>query len=222
MDKYILIVAGGKGTRLQSDTPKQLIEINGRPLLMWTFDAFNFIKNTAHFILVLNSELIGHWKRLCHLHGFNTPHQIVEGGPKRFHSVKNGLSHIPNNVLVAIHDAARPLVSESTVYNCFSIAQRKGNGIPAIAVNESLRHTDGPLNRPVDRSKYKLVQTPQVFQADKIKNAYQQVYNERFTDDATVLESTGEQIHLTEGNRENIKITTREDLLFAENVLKLP
>lgn len=221
MDKYILIVAGGKGLRFESDLPKQLVEVNGKPLLMWSFDAFKFLKKTAQFVLVLNGDLIGQWKHLCVKHNFNIPHQIVEGGPKRFHSVKNGLNLVPNSVLVAIHDAVRPLVSERTIIDCFSVAYRKGNAVPAIVVNESLRETDGPLNHPVNRDKYKVVQTPQTFHSDKIKKAYQQSYREHFTDDATVLESTGEIIHLVEGNRENIKITNNSDLLFAESILKL-
>ena len=221
MEKYILIVAGGKGLRLQSDVPKQFIEINGRPLLMWSFDAFKFLISKAYFVLVLNNDLIGQWKHLCVIHDFNIQHKIVEGGPKRYHSVKNGLNLIPNNALVAIHDAARPLVSEGTIRECFTIAQRKGNAIPAISINESLRETDGSLNRHVDRNKYKLVQTPQAFFSDKIKRAYLQNYHEHFTDDASVLESTGEPIQLVEGNRQNIKITTEEDLLYASAVLGL-
>jgi len=222
MEKYILIVAGGKGLRLQSNVPKQLVEIKGRPLLMWTFNAFRFLANEAHFVLVLDGDLIGQWKNLCRIHDFNIPHKIVEGGPKRFHSVKSGLNLIPNNALVAIHDAARPLVSEVTIRSCFSIAQRKGNAIPAITINESIRETDGSLNRHVDRNKYKLVQTPQTFYSDKIKRAYLQSYHEHFTDDASVLENTGEPIQLIEGNRQNIKITTEEDLLYASSILNLP
>lgn len=219
MEKYILIVAGGKGSRLDIDQPKQLIDINGLPLLMWTFRAFEFLKNQAHFILVLNADLIGFWRELCHMHHFDFKHKVVEGGPKRFHSVKNGLNLVPENALVAIHDAVRPIVTESIIREAFLVAARKGNAVPAIAVTESLRETDGSINRPVDRNKYRIVQTPQTFIAGKIKKAYHQSYDERFTDDATVLESTGETIQLIEGNRNNIKITTEEDLRYISALL---
>jgi 2-C-methyl-D-erythritol 4-phosphate cytidylyltransferase len=219
MDKYILIVAGGKGSRLHSEMPKQLIDINGLPLLMWTFKAFEFLKNQAHFVLVLNPDLIGPWKSFCQSHQFEIHHEIVEGGPKRFHSVKNGLNLIPDNALVAIHDAARPLVQRGLINEGFTVALRKGNAVPAIAVQDSMRMADGSVNQPVDRNKYRIIQTPQTFHAGKIKKAYFQSYDERFTDDASVFESTGEPIQLIEGDRLNIKITTSEDLLFASALL---
>lgn len=222
MEKYILIIAGGRGKRIGGDVPKQFIEIAGRPLLMWTFEAFEFLKLEAKFVLVLNSDLIGLWKHLCRQYSFNIPHKVVEGGPKRFHSVKRGLNLIPGNSLVAIHDAVRPLVSKQTIQNCFTIANRKGNAVPAILVNESMRKIDGPLNQHVERNDYRLIQTPQTFISDKIKKAYQQNYHERFTDDATVFESAGESIQLVEGNRQNLKITYKEDLLYASKLLKLP
>jgi len=219
MDKYILIVAGGKGTRFSNDQPKQLIDINGIPLLIWTFKTFEFLKNQAHFVLVLNTDLIGLWKELCYMYKFNIKHKIVEGGPKRFHSVKNGLNLVPNNSLVAIHDGARPIVSKRVIQEGFLVAGRKGNAVPAIPVTESMRETDGSINGPVDRNKFRIIQTPQIFNAQKIKKAYNQSYDERFTDDATVFESLGETIQLIEGDKKNIKITTEEDLYFASSFL---
>lgn len=220
MEKFILIVAGGKGLRLNSDKPKQLVEINGKPLLMRTFEAFNFLKNKAHFVLILNPYLIGEWKQLCRTHQFEFNHEIVEGGPKRFHSVKSGLNLVPNNSMVAIHDAVRPFVSEQVVINCFSTAQRKGNAIPAVSINDSVREIDASINWRVDRNKYKIIQTPQTFVSDMIKRAYLQSFHEKFTDDASVLESTGEKINLVEGNIENIKITTPHDLYYASAMLR--
>lgn len=216
-----MIVAGGKGLRLKSQLPKQLINICGKPLLMWTFEAFRYLHKKAHFILVLNPDLIGQWKSLCIEHDFDIGHQIIEGGPTRFHSVKIGLKLVPENTLVAIHDAARPLVPESTIKECFTIAQRKGNAIPAVKLTGSIRQIDGSLNKSVDRNKFKLIQTPQVFISNKIKRAYLQSYHEHYTDDATVLESIREVIQLVEGSPNNIKITTEDDLLYVSSVLEL-
>ncbi len=217
MKKYVLIVSGGDGKRLQSDHPKQFLEINGLPLLMHTFYAFSFLE--AEFILMLQEKAVEDWRNLCRKHDFNIPHQIEIGGPKRFHSVKSGLKSIPDNVLLAIHDGVRPLVSRSTITQAFEMAAMKGNAVPAMPVSESIRESDGSLNKAVDRSKLKAIQTPQVFKSAIIKKAYNQPYDVCFTDDATVLESDGYQIHLTEGNPENIKITHSIDLAIAKQML---
>jgi 2-C-methyl-D-erythritol 4-phosphate cytidylyltransferase len=219
MKKYILIVAGGKGRRMGTSRAKQFLEVGGLPLLMHTFNAFSALENNFEFILVLPARLIAPWKELCEIYHFNTPHQIAESGPKRFHSVKSGLNLVPENVWVAIHDAARPFVSKQVIAACFAMAERKGNAIPVVPVNESVRETNGTFNKVLDREKLRLVQTPQVFHSSSIKQAYQQPYNESFTDDATVLESSGQPIHLVEGNRENIKITNPSDLLFAQALI---
>ena len=202
-----------------SDQPKQFLLIGDKPLLMHTFDAFSFLFESVKIILVLPADLIEAWKKICSQHDFLIPHKIIEGGPKRYHSVKSGLNHVPGDSIVAIHDAARPLVSEATIKSCFKIAGRKGNAVPAVSITESVREVDGSLNHSVDRSKLRLIQTPQVFQASQIRKAYQQPYDEKFTDDATVLESTGESIHLIDGNLENIKITFPDDLILAEQML---
>lgn len=215
MEKYILIVAGGKGLRMNMDEPKQFVEINGKPLLMRTFEAFGYYKNMAKFVLVLHPDFIGRWKHLCQLHQFNFRHEIVEGGPKRFHSVKNGLRHIPDEVLVAIHDANRPFVSEQVIKLGFAVAERKGNAIPAAMIGESIREIDASINWSVNRNNYKIIQTPQIFISNGIKRAYLQAYHETFTDDASVLESAGDKIQLIDGNPENIKITNLTDLFYA-------
>jgi len=219
MDKYVLITAGGKGYRV-GGPPKQFEELLGYPLLMHTFQAFDFLSDTSKFILVLSEDKLDYWNQLCQKYNFQIPHQVITGGPKRFYSVKRGLGLVPNNALVAIHDGVRPLVSADTINRCFEIALRKGNAIPAISIHESVRETDGPLNKPVARNKLKIIQTPQVFYSYLIKKAYQQNYREHFTDDASVLESTGEVIHLVEGNDENIKITGPADLMIAAALLK--
>ncbi|RLD34252.1 MAG: 2-C-methyl-D-erythritol 4-phosphate cytidylyltransferase [Bacteroidetes bacterium] len=221
MEKYLIIVAGGKGTRLSADLPKQFIEINGKPLLMHTFDAFSETGYIDHFVLVLPTEYISYWNELCETFRFATKHIIREGGPKRYHSVKSGLAVVPENSLVAVHDAARPFVSKRMVREGFDLALRKGNAVPVINMEDSLREVSGTLNKPVNRNRFRRVQTPQFFRSNLLKNAYQQPYDERFTDDATVLELAGNQIFLFEGDPENIKITHPVDLVYAEHLFRI-
>lgn len=220
MQKYVLIVAGGSGSRFDAIVPKQFALLQGRPILMHTFDAFSFLED-VQFVLVLPQDSVDYWTELCKEHQFTLPHQVTTGGPHRFHSVKSGLRLIPNNTLVAIHDGVRPLVTETTILSAFEMAERKGNGIPSIAIHESVRETDGMFNKTLDRSTLQLIQTPQVFTSSDIKEAYNQNYRETFTDDASVSESTGNQIFLTKGNPENIKITSRLDLLIAESIMQM-
>lgn len=219
MKKFALIVAGGSGNRMNNAVPKQFIEINDRPVLMHTFDAFVTFDSKLEFILVLPKNQVVYWNTLCQKHRFKTEHKITFGGETRFQSVKNGLDLISDDGIVFIHDGVRPLVSAKTLQNCLNTAVEKGNALPVIPVTESVRFASGSENHPVDRSKYFLVQTPQTFQIRLIKNAYGLAKTDVFTDDATVLESRGETIHLVEGNRENIKITYPEDLAFAQSFL---
>ena len=216
----MLIVAAGKGIRMKSDIPKQFTELNGKPLLMQTIDAFPYSFRSDQLILVIPNDSIGFWKELCAKHQFHTPHNTIEGGPQRYHSVKRGLSMIPDGALVAIHDAVRPFVSKEVISHGFSIAEKKGNAIPALHLDESIREVLGSLNKAADRDRYRKVQTPQFFHSTLIKKAYQQSYDERFTDDATVLESSGQQIYLFDGDPLNLKITTPEDLMLAELRIK--
>lgn len=219
MQQYILIVAGGKGERIPSSVPKQFVELCGKPLLMHTMEAFLNDTSNPEFIIALPQELIPEWKNLCQLHHFKIAHQIAEGGPKRFHSVKSGLKLVPEIALVAIHDAARPFVSKETIQRCFEMANRKGNAVPVVPFTESVREVSGVSSRVVARSKLRIVQTPQVFNSTQIKKAYRQNFSEEFTDDATVLEKAGFQINLVEGNPENLKITFPTDLQLAEFLL---
>jgi len=219
LKKYIIIVAGGSGTRMNSDVPKQFIELNGKPVLMHTLQKFSETIPGIHIIVVLSSAYNGVWKTLCNKHQFTIPHEITEGGETRFHSVKNGLQLVPENCVVGIHDAARPLVSSQTILRAFEMAEKKGNASPAIPLTESVRLVEGDTNKAVDRKNYYIIQTPQCFQSDLIKKAFLQNYTPLFTDDASVLEAMGEKINLIEGNRENIKITTPHDLLIAEALI---
>lgn len=219
MKKFALIVAGGSGNRMKNIVPKQFIELNSRPVLMHTFDVFCNYDSQIEFILVLPKNQINFWKRLCERHNFKTKHNLAFGGKTRFHSVKNGLDLIEEEGIVFIHDGVRPTVSVQTIQNCYNTTIEKGNALPVIPVNESVRFADENGNKSVDRNKHFLVQTPQTFKTGLIKKAYQQIFSELFTDDASVLESFGKTIHLVSGNRENIKITYPEDLIIAKSFL---
>ncbi len=220
MKKYVIIVAGGTGTRMNNAVPKQFIDLCGKPILMHTIQKFVDAISQIKIILVLSSSYKSDWEVLCKKHNFNYSLEIADGGKTRFHSVKNGLALVPENCVVGIHDAARPLVSKQTIINAFETAENKGNASPAISLNESVREVIGEKNKAVDRSNYYIIQTPQCFQSSLLKKAFLQPYSSAFTDDASVLEAMGEKINLIEGNRENIKITTPQDLIIAEVLLK--
>lgn len=215
MRRYALIVAGGTGERMKSDIPKQFIELAGRPILMHTIEKFRDFDGSIEIITVLPGNQFRYWNDLQKKYSFNIPLTLVKGGKTRFHSVRNGLGFIYEPGLVAIHDGVRPFVSIETIKRCFDTAEKLGNAIPVISPSDSLRLVTENSNEPIDRTKIKLIQTPQVFRTDLIRYAYRQDYIPEFTDDAIVLEKTGAKINLVEGNSENIKITNPEDLLIA-------
>lgn len=219
MQKNVIIVAGGSGTRMGRIIPKQFIELNGKPILMHSILAFYNYDNSINIIVALPKDQISFWEKLCIQYSFSFDHKVVEGGQTRFHSVKNALSFITNG-LVAIHDGVRPLVSQKTIEDAFSLAKEKGNAIPTIGITESIRIEHNGINRVIDRDSLKIIQTPQIFAFELIRNAYKQEFNKRFTDDASVLESTREAIYLSSGNQENIKITTSFDLIIVEAIIK--
>lgn len=219
MTYYALIVAGGSGTRMNNTIPKQFIELAGKPVLMHTIERFVTAIPDIKIILVLAAGLRQQWQELCNKHHFKITHQLVDGGETRFHSVKNGLALIPDNNIVGIHDAARPLVSKKTLLTAFETAAKTGNACPAIPITESVREVNETENKAVDRNSYYIVQTPQCFQSTLIKKAFLQEYQTAFTDDASVLESIGKKINLVQGNPENIKITTPVDLVIAEAII---
>ena len=216
MKYFAVIVAGGSGKRLPSETPKQFLLLNGQPALFYSIRAFQQCRQQPEIIVVLPPDLIGYWSELCKKYNFKLTHTVVPGGNERFHSVKNGLASVDAAGIVAIHDGARPVVSTELIDNAFEAAEKYGNSIPALVPSESVRY-DG---ESIDRNKVFLIQTPQVFEAKLIKNAYEQPYNESFTDDSTVFEKYGHALHFIEGEKSNIKITWPADLLLAEHYLK--
>ena len=167
-------------------------------------------------ILALPRDQFNFWQYLCTEHAFHLPHQLAAGGNSRFHSVQNALSVMPGEGLVAVHDGARPLISGALIQKAFQTAEIMGNCIPVIPVNESIRNIGGESSIPVDRNTLRMVQTPQVFYSVTLRKAYKQEFQERFTDDAMVMENMGETIHLIDGDLSNIKITHQNDIALAE------
>lgn len=227
--RYVLIVAGGKGLRMGGDLPKQFIPLGGKPVLMHTLETFHRWDASAELVLVLPEDHQPYWNMLCREIGCKVPHRIANGGDTRFHSVRNGLEFLSEEIenaserdkkaFIAIHDGVRPFVSAQVIGACFEAAEESGTAIPVLPMIDSLRETDGKGSHPVDRSRYFAVQTPQVFRSDLLLKAYRQEFSALFTDDASVVEAMGESIELVAGNRENIKITTPFDLLIAESLL---
>ena len=219
MKRYAVIVAGGSGTRMGAEIPKQFIEVGGRPILMHTLEVFKRFDEDIQIILVLPESQIGYWKNLCDSFKFNIPHKLTKGGETRYHSVKNGLSLIRESGIVGVHDGVRPFVSVATLKKTYETAGKLGNAVPVTDAFESVRQVTYSGNKALDRSSVKLVQTPQVFTSEQIFRAYEQPYRNTFTDDASVAEAAGFTINLVPGNRENIKITTPFDLKTAEMLL---
>jgi len=221
LKRFVVIVAGGSGSRMKSDIPKQFLLLAGKPVLMHTLEAFNHGSLTCEIVLVLPEAQIPFWNELILKYQFQIPHLVVLGGETRFHSVRNGINAIQENeAIVAIHDGVRPLVSTHCLENSFRIASEKGNSVLSVMPKDSLRFVDENENKAVDRSKFRIIQTPQTFKLSIIKKAINLPYKETFTDDASVVEDKGEYINLIEGEYENIKITTPEDLILAEAMLK--
>ena len=220
MKRFVIITAGGRGARIGGDLPKQFLPLAGKPVLMHTLQQFYDAIPDIECYLVLPEEHIVYWQKLCEKYAFNPPFRLVKGGETRFHSVKNGLDAIcETDGIVAIHDGVRPFVSQKLIIKTFAKAEEKEAVIPVIPVTESLRRTEANGSVMIDRNLYRLVQTPQTFRLDLLKEAYKQPYSERFTDDASVVEALGKEIFLIEGIRGNIKITYPEDILWAEAFL---
>lgn len=217
--EYALIVAGGKGTRIKSKLPKQFLELNGKPVLLHTIEAFYRYSEQINIVLVLPEDDFTIWKEICKKYNFNKPIVVQKGGESRFQSVKNGLEKIEGDGLVAIHDGVRPLVSEDIIGASFRLAAVHQSAVAAVRLKESIRMTDQDNTKAMDRSRFRLIQTPQTFDLNLIKQAYLIKEDTSMTDDASVAEKSGHVISLFEGSYENIKITTAEDLIIAEALL---
>ncbi len=217
----VVIVAGGRGLRLGANLPKQFLPLAGKPMLMRTIEKFYEFDNYMQIVVVLNNQFINYWKELCIEYDFDVPCQLVEGGDTRFASVKNGLALIQDYKIVAIHDAARPLVTSKLIAQCYHHSKEGQCGIiPVVEEKNSLRKVIDSSHISLDRTNIRIVQTPQVFPAHLIKKAYETGYNIHFTDDATVAENDGVLVKLIAGEDTNIKITTSIDMCFASFMLK--
>jgi 2-C-methyl-D-erythritol 4-phosphate cytidylyltransferase len=222
-----IILAGGIGNRFEKDIPKQFSEVAGRPVLMHTLSVFHHCPFEVEIILVLHPEYAGFWQELIERYSFEVPHTIVSGGKERFHSTQNALAVIPedDDALVAIHDGVRPFVCQDVIIQAYAKAKDYGAVIPAISTVNPIRLRKDQrlvaLDRTYDRSDILTVQTPQVFKYGILRQAFEQEYQVAFKDDATIVEHTGREIHVIEGNRENIKITFPLDLTLAEALYPL-
>jgi 2-C-methyl-D-erythritol 4-phosphate cytidylyltransferase len=218
MQTIALIVAGGTGSRMGANMPKQFLLLKNRPVLMHTLS--KFFEFGCELVLILPEDQFEFWKKLCAEHRFELPHTLVAGGQTRFQSVKNGLEHVASDTIVAIHDGVRPCINIETIARTIDHAKLHGNAIASVKLKDSIRQHSDEDNHGVDRTQFSLIQTPQTFRSELIKQAYLQPESSQFTDDASVLERSGQAIHLVEGSYSNIKITTPEDMLIAEALLK--
>ncbi len=221
--QFAIIVAGGSGNRMGTSVPKQFLPVGGVPILMHTLTRFFEYSPAVQLILVLPQKDQSVWEKLCERHHFQLPLKIVAGGATRFQSVKQGLAAIEAaEGLVAIHDGVRPFVPVHTIRESFEVAYQGNGAVAAVALKDSIRLvTPDGTNQSMDRTQFRLIQTPQTFRLPVIRKSFEQPEQSSFTDDASVVESDGNPVTLIEGSYQNIKITTPEDLVWAEAYLKL-
>ena len=215
----VIIVAGGSGRRMGGALPKQFMMLDNEPILARSINRMHEALPAAEIVVVLPEEHVELWKNIAARFDV-ARHKIALGGKERFHSVKNGLEALSDEVcIVGIHDAVRPLASKKLVIKLFLEAENNVAAIPVVAPIDSYRIIEGDESRIIDRSALRMVQTPQVFQAEALRKAYEQPFSTTFTDDASVMEAAGHKVTLVEGERENIKITTPSDMLIAEAII---
>lgn len=226
---YAIITAGGSGRRMHSSVPKQFLDLDGKPILLRTIELFTSLDLPLEIVLVLPPSHIEEWKTFYNEHDLLFSHRIVPGGLTRFHSVRSALEVVPDGAVVAVHDGVRPIVPRTLLKELltYKIDKDCAGVIPVVSVVESMRKKVYDENgvavssKPAVREDYMLVQTPQVFDSTRLKEAYKKPYSPTFTDDATVMESSGYKFDTIEGSKFNLKITTPEDLKFAKVLLPL-
>ncbi|SFC60675.1 2-C-methyl-D-erythritol 4-phosphate cytidylyltransferase [Parapedobacter composti] len=229
-ENYAIIVAGGAGSRMGTAVPKQFLPLNGTPVMMHAINAFYNSNSSPSIIAVLPATLRDQWAALCKEHGFTIPHTVADGGKTRFQSVKNGLavvrqlaSDLPQS-LIAVHDAARPLVTPALIDKTYAAASRTAAAALATPCTNSVRlvSNNGLKNNAYRRELVYLMQTPQTFNGAVLYEAYEQPEEETYTDDASVVERKGYPLTLVKGDTRNIKITFPEDLRIAELLISQP
>lgn len=219
MKKIAVIVAGGKGTRMNSETPKQFMLLKNKPVLYYTINAFLSAYDDIEIILVLPAEHMGKGQEIIDGYFERSRFRLCEGGRSRFHSVQNGLALVNEESIIFVHDGVRCLLSSSLIKKCYEAALEYGNAIPAIDSKDSLRLITSNGNKILKRNKVKLIQTPQTFHSKILLSAFKIDYKDKFADEASVVEAFGLRMNLIEGEENNIKITTPFDIRLAENLL---
>jgi 2-C-methyl-D-erythritol 4-phosphate cytidylyltransferase len=220
MKKYAVIVAAGTGTRMGKDIPKQFLSLGGRPMLYYTLDAFFSAYSDVNVILVISQRYMKWGEDIAKAFpGYNI--MLAEGGNTRFQSVKNGLSLIKEHSVIFVHDGVRCLVTGHLIHRCYEQAIVKGSAVPAVAVTETIRLLEGDNHQMLNRNLVRMVQTPQTFLSTILLKAYDSEEQEQFTDEASVVEHSGEKVYLIEGEYSNVKITRPQDLAIAEEILRL-
>ena len=219
MKKTAIIVAGGTGQRMGTTLPKQFLAIEGKSILLHTIGQFVSAFSDINFVIVLPADYIHEGENLIAASGLSQSFQFVAGGDTRFQSVKNGLAQADPASIVFVHDAVRCLLTPDLIQRCYQQAVEKGSAIPAVSSTDTVRITEGTKHHVVDRTNVMMIQTPQTFNAVILKKAFEQAYQPSFTDEANVLEASGKEVYLIEGEHENIKITRPLDLAIAEYIL---
>lgn len=218
--KYAILVAAGKGSRMQAAVPKQFLELQDRPMLVYSIEAFLKAYADIHIILVLPAHKTALASSVVtYFQNTGAAISITDGGALRFDSVKNGLKLVTSESVVFVHDGARPLVSVELIRACYEQALEKGSAIPVLPLKESIRQVSDRGSHALDRALFCSVQTPQTFLSELLIPAFEQPYQQAFTDEATVVEYAGKAVHLIDGEEENIKITRPVDLLLAGQIL---
>ena len=220
-ERYVIIPAGGTGSRMGGDIPKQMLELCGVPVLRRTLDLFLDLPFEVHVIISINMTVKSMWVDYCRKEGLMLRYVLVSGGMTRFHSVRKTMKYLPDGALVAVHDAVRPLLRKEDIIRLYEEGEEFPAVVPVLPVTDTMRAVapDGSSSM-VDRNQYRLVQTPQVFHSEVLKRAYDTAFSPDFTDDASVVEKSGVPLHLTAGSRFNLKLTTPEDMTLAEAVLR--
>ncbi len=220
MKKYAIIVAAGTGTRMGTDVPKQFLPLDGKPLIYHTVKAFLHSYADLQVVLVVHKNFMEKSRDL--LAELNTQKRIdiVEGGATRFQSVRNGLLVILEPSIVFVHDGVRCMVSKQLIERCYQLALEKGSAIPAVTATDSIRIIEKNSNHAVDRTTVRIIQTPQTFQSRVLLEAFKLPELSTFTDEASVVEASGNQVHLVEGDYDNIKVTRPVDLVIAAQIME--
>lgn len=220
MKKYVIIVAGGTGTRMGCNIPKQFMLLKNRPVLYYTLKIFLEAFNDLQIILVLPIDFTDMGQEIIDAYFDKDRIKIAAGGETRFQSVKNGLALVNEESIIFVHDGVRCLVSKELIQRCYKQAVETGTAIPAVISKDSVRMLRKEGNEAFDRNKVMLIQTPQTFHSKILIPAFQIDYKDKFTDEASVVEAYGLKVSLVEGEDNNIKITRPIDLLIAEKILE--